>query len=187
MSKNGGNGGSTNKSLADPSRLKPFGTDDKDLFTVIIETPKGSRNKYAFDQKERVFKLKKVLPAGMAFPYDFGFIPRTVAEDGDPIDVLVLMDEPAFPGCVLQCRPIGIIEGEQGDKKDKERNDRLVAIQEDAHSWEDVRTLDDLGEQFCRELEGFFVNYHQLTGKKYRVLGRKGPETVRKVIKAGER
>jgi inorganic pyrophosphatase len=97
------------------------------------------------------------------------------------------MDEPAFPGCVLQCRPIGIIEGEQGDKKDKERNDRLVAIQEDAHSWEDVRTLDDLGEQFCRELEGFFVNYHQLTGKKYRVLGRKGPETVRKVIKAGER
>jgi inorganic pyrophosphatase len=97
------------------------------------------------------------------------------------------MDEPAFPGCVLQCRPIGVIEGEQGDKKDKERNDRIVAIQEDAHSWEDVETLNDLGDQFCRELEEFFVNYHQLTGKKYRVLGTKGPRAVRKMIKAGAR
>ncbi len=186
MSKNGRNGKGANKSLADPTRLQPF-DEDKELFTVVIETPKGSRNKYAFDAKERVFRLKKVLPAGMEFPYDFGFVPRTLADDGDPIDVLVLMDEPAFPGCVLQCRPIGVIEGEQGDKKSKERNDRIVAIQEDAHSWEDVKTLDDLGEQFCRELEQFFVNYHQLTGEKYRVLGRKGPGTVSKMIKAGER
>ena len=157
------------------------------FLTVVIETPKGSRNKYAFDAKERVFRLKKVLPAGMAFPYDFGFVPRTLADDGDPIDVLVLMDEPAFPGYVLQCRPIGVIEGEQGDKKSKERNDRIVAIQEEAHSWEDIKTLDDLGKQFCRELEQFFVNYHQLAGEKYRVLGRKGPSTVRKMIKDGQR
>ena len=93
---------------------------------VVIETPKGSRNKYAFDAEQRVFSLKKVLPAGMAFPYDFGFIPNTLGEDGDPVDVLVLMDEPAFPGCLLKCRLIGIIQGEQGDKKDKERNDRIV-------------------------------------------------------------
>jgi inorganic pyrophosphatase len=186
IGKTGRNGQGGNKSLADPTRLQPFDR-DKELFTVVIETPKGSRNKYAFDAKERVFRLKKVLPAGMAFPYDFGFVPRTLADDGDPIDVLVLMDEPAFPGCVLQCRPIGVIEGEQGSKKGKERNDRIVAIQEDAHSWEDVKTLDDLGEQFCRELGQFFVNYHQLTGEKYRILGRKGPKTIRKMIKAAER
>jgi len=89
---------------------------------VVIETPKGSRNKYAFDEKQKIFALKKVLPAGMAFPYDFGFIPSTIAEDGDPVDVLALMDEPGAVGCLLQCRVVGIIEGEQGKKKDAERN-----------------------------------------------------------------
>jgi hypothetical protein len=85
--------------LADPTRLKPFGSGDKQLLRVVIETPKGSRNKFAFDPDEHIFELKKVLPAGMAFPYDFGFVPSTKADDGDPIDVLVLMDEPAFAGC----------------------------------------------------------------------------------------
>src|SRR6478672_11130299 len=121
--------------LADPSRLRSFDSDDKQLLQVVIETPKGSRNKFAFNAKEHVFELKKVLPAGMTFPYDFGFVPSTLAEDGDPIDVLVLMDEPAFPGCVLRCRVIGVIEGEQGDKKSNERNDRIPAVEKDAHSW----------------------------------------------------
>jgi inorganic pyrophosphatase len=187
MSNNGRNGRAAKGALADPIRLQPLDPDDKQLFTVVIETPKGSRNKYAFDVDEKVFRLKKVLPAGMAFPYDFGFVPRTLADDGDPIDVLVLMDEPAFPGCVLECRPLGVIEGEQENRKGKERNDRIVAVQADAHSWEDVKTLDDLGEQFCRELEAFFVNYHKLTGKDYSILGLKGPKAVRKMIKAGMR
>src|SRR4029077_2203921 len=76
--------------LADPSRLPPLDADARSTIQVIIETPKGCRNKYAFDPEQRVFELKKVLPAGMAFPYDFGFIPSTLAEDGDPVDVLVL-------------------------------------------------------------------------------------------------
>src|SRR5712672_4842173 len=121
MSRNGNRNG-----LANPSRLKPVDEKDEEIIKVVIETPKGSRNKYAFDQDEKAFTLKKVLPAGMAFPYDFGFVPSTLAEDGDPLDVLVLMDEPAFPGCVLSCRPIGVIEGEQGKKKNKERNDRII-------------------------------------------------------------
>src|SRR5277367_676841 len=103
--------------LSDPTRLAPFDGDAREGVQVIIETPKGSRNKYAFDPEEKVFELKKVLPAGMAFPYDFGFVPSTKADDGDPVDVLVLMDEPAFAGCVLSCRPIGVVQGEQGDKK----------------------------------------------------------------------
>ena len=172
---------------ADPTRLKPFDAKDKKLLRVVIETPKGSRNKFAFDPKEHIFALKKVLPSGMTFPYDFGFVPSTLADDGDPIDVLVLMDEPAFAGCVLSCRPIGVIEGEQGDKKSKERNDRIVAVERDAHSWADVKTINDLGKQFARELEVFFVDYHKLTGKPYRVLGLKGPDQARKLVKAGRR
>lgn len=174
-------------SLADPSKLKPLDSDDKGILRVVIETPKGSRNKFAFDPKRHIFELKKVLPAGMTFPYDFGFVPSTEADDGDPIDVLVLMDEPAFPGCVLTCRPIGVIEGEQGDKKEKERNDRIIAVERDAHSWADIKAIDDLGEQFCRELEQFFVNYHRLTGKEYRVLGLKGAAEARKLVKSGRR
>jgi inorganic pyrophosphatase len=179
MSRNG-----TKSSLADPSRLKPLNGGDETM-KVVIETPKGSRNKYAFDPKERTFTLKKVLPAGMAFPYDFGFVPSTIAEDGDPVDVLVLMDEPAFPGCVLKCRLIGVIEGEQGEGKKTERNDRLVAIETQNHAWTNIRHINDLGKSFIKELEDFFVNYHELSGKEYRVLDVKGPAKAHKCVKQG--
>jgi inorganic pyrophosphatase len=175
---------SKKRALSDPARLKAFDANDKQLLRVIIETPKGSRNKFAFNQDERIFELKKVLPAGMGFPYDFGFVPSTRADDGDPVDVLVLMDEPAFAGCILSCRPIGVIEGEQGEKKKKKRNDRIVAVEKDAHSFSDIKTIDDLGKQFCRELEEFFINYHRLSGEKYRVIGVKGPGQARKLVKA---
>ena len=186
------NGRPAPRSLADPSRLQSLDPKDKDkndnaLIQVVIETPKGSRNKYDFDSEEKVFRLKKVLPAGMTFPYDFGFIPRTLADDGDPVDVLVLMDEPAFPGCVLKCRLIGVIEGEQGDGKDKERNDRVVAVEKDNHSFADIDHLDDLGKEFLRELEQFFVNYHSLTGEQFRVIDAKGPKQAKKRIEEGMR
>src|SRR5579864_6370748 len=176
-------------SLADPSRLNPRDSDDKKMLRVVIETPKGSRNKFAFDPKQHIFELKKVLPAGMTFPYDFGFIPSTMADDGDPVDVLVLMDEPAFPGCLLRCRVIGVIEGEQSDNKGKntERNDRIVAITEENHSWADVNKIQDLGDKFCRELEAFFVDYHELSDEQYRVLAARGPKTAKRLIKNGTR
>ena len=173
--------------LADPLRLKPFQNKNENLLRVVIETPKGSRNKFAFNEDDHIFELKKVLPAGMAFPYDFGFVPSTKADDGDPVDVLVLMDEPAFPGCVLKCRVIGVIEGEQSNKKRKERNDRILAIEQDAHSWADVKTVDDLGEKFRQELEEFFVDYHKLSGKQFRALGVKGPDQAMKLIRSSMR
>ena len=174
-------------SLRDPSRLKAFDSGHKNL-RVVIETPKGSRNKYAFNAKEHVYELKTVLPAGMAFPYDFGFVPSTTADDGDPIDVLVLMDEPAFPGCVLSCRIIGVIEGEQTEKgKKKLRNDRIIAIQQDAHSWNDIKTANDLGDHFCKELEQFFTDYHKLSKTNYKVLAMKGPGRALKLINAAKR
>jgi inorganic pyrophosphatase len=174
-------------SLADPSRIQGVDNDDPSIVQVVIETPKGSRNKYAFDPEQRVFELKKVLPAGMTFPYDFGFVPRTLAEDGDPVDALVLMDEPAFAGCVLKCRLIGIIEGEQGTKNNMERNDRIIAIERANHSFADIKVIDDLGKTFLQELEEFFVNYHRLSGEQFRVIDVKGPKQARKRIADGIR
>jgi len=177
---------STSRALADPTQLKTL--DKKDgLFQVVIETPKNSRNKYAFDPDQRVFALKKVLPAGMVFPYDFGFLPRTIAGDGDPIDVLVLMDEPAFPGCVLRARLIGVIEGEQIEDKKRIRNDRLVAIAEANHSYTNVKRLKDLPRHFVKELEVFFVNYHRLEGKIYKLLGCKGVAAAQALIREAQK
>jgi len=177
-------------SLADPSRLQPVGKGN--AVNVVIETPKGSRNKYAFDEDARVFTLTKVLPTGMAFPYDFGFVPSTLADDGDPVDVLVLMDEPAFAGCLLECRTIGVIEGEQLDgkkngKKKRTRNDRVVAVEQANHTYSEIKHIDDLGKSFVRELEEFFVNYHQLTGKRYKVIAVRGPGEARRRIRDGRR
>jgi inorganic pyrophosphatase len=175
------------RGLPDPVRLPPFDPELQNIIQVIIETPKGSRNKYAFDPQQKVFELSKVLPAGMAFPYDFGFIPSTLAEDGDPVDVLVLMDEPAFPGCLLKCRVVGIIEGEQGKKKKKTRNDRIIAIEKENHSYAQIHHVRDLGNKFVEELEEFFVNYHRHLGKKYRILDVKGPSEARRRIADGLR
>jgi len=170
--------------LASPLNLSSFDPEDADLLVVVIETPKGSRNKYAYDPDERIFSLTKVLPAGMEFPYDFGFIPSTEADDGDPLDALVLMDEPAFPGCRLACRPIGIIEGVQGDKKKGARNDRIVCVEQGTHSYTHIRHVDDLGKAFEKELERFFVNYHEFVGKSFRVLTVKGPAQALRQVKA---
>jgi inorganic pyrophosphatase len=176
------------KSLADPTKLKPL--DKKEgLVQVIIETPAKSRNKFAYDPDQGIFALKKVLPAGMVFPYDFGFLPQTLAPDGDPIDVLLLMDEPAFPGCAVRARLVGVIEGEQLDGKKKIRNDRLIAVAEANHQYANVRKLKDLPSQWMKEVQDFFVNYHNLEGKKYRLLGCKGADAaitlIKEAMKAG--
>jgi inorganic pyrophosphatase len=174
------------KALADPTRLKPF--DKKDgLLQVIVETPAGCRNKFAYDPDQGIFALKKVLPAGMTFPYDFGFLPRTLAPDGDPIDVLLLMDEPAYPGCAVRARLIGVIEGEQLDGKDKIRNDRLVAVAEATHRYANIQKLRDLPAKWIDELQEFFVNYHELQGKKYRLLGCKGAAAALRLIKDAQK
>lgn len=151
---------------------------------VVIETPKGCRNKFAFNPTFRTFELKKTLPAGMAFPYDFGFVPSTLAADGDPLDVLVLMEEPAFPGCVVRCRLLGAILGEQEDRDEGVvRNDRLVGVEADNERYNDFRRISDLSDKFLEELEAFFVNYHQLSGKKYRILKAVGPNKARRLTR----
>lgn len=96
------------------SNLPPFDRKSGEL-NVIIETPRGSRNKYSYDEERKLIRLSGVLPAGAVFPFDFGFVPQTLGQDGGPLDVLVLMDEPVFPGCLVPCRLIGVIEANQTD------------------------------------------------------------------------
>jgi inorganic pyrophosphatase len=176
VGKNGGKG------LANPIQLKPIDKGEG-LLQVIVETPKGSRNKFSYDPEQKVFILKKVLPAGMVFPYDFGFLPQTLAEDGDPLDVLLLMDEPAFPGVVVRARLIGVIEGEQLEGKKRNRNDRLLAVAEANHLYADIRKHSDLPGKWIKELEEFFVNYHRLEGKEYKLLGCKDISEAKHLIK----
>jgi len=175
-------GANGKKSMADPTQLKP--ADKKNgLLRVVVETPAGSRNKFSYDPEMGAFHIKSVLPAGMTFPYEFGFIPQTKAEDGDPIDVLLLMDEPAYPGVVVPSRLIGVIEGEQKQGNKKVRNDRLVAVSNVSHQYAHVRRFKDLPEKWLDEIEKFFVNYAGQQGKEFRVLGVRGAEEAGKLVR----
>src|SRR5688500_291967 len=108
---------------------------------VIIETPKGSNHKYKYEPSSQRFKLDKILPAGFAFPYDFGFIPETLAEDGDPLDILVINREPTFTGCLIECRIIGAIEAKQKEKGKAVRNDRIIGVPEESSLYEKVSSV----------------------------------------------
>jgi inorganic pyrophosphatase len=170
--------------MADPTMLRPLAKDDPDTVQVVVETPKGSHNKFAYDPKLGVFKLKKVLPEGMVFPYEFGFVPSTKAEDGDPVDVLILMDEPAYPGCLIECRVVGVLEGKQSEDGETFRNDRFIAVSVHSHKHMDVHDLSDLPTKFIEELEMFFEQYHKLDGSKYKCIGQNGAKDAKKMIKA---
>lgn len=158
---------------------------------AVVETPQGSRNKFDYDEELGVFRFKAVLPEGVAFPYDFGFVPSTRGGDGDPLDILVLMDAPAFPGCVITARLIGAIEAEQNEKNGKgERNDRLVGVATLARTHQHVRSLDDLRPGMIGEIEAFFEHYNRLSGKEFHPLRRSTPDEalhiVRQAIEAFE-
>jgi len=163
--------------------LPPFDQKSKSV-NVVIETPKGSRNKFKFDERCGVFSLGSVLPTGSVFPYDFGYVPGTRSDDGDPLDALVLMDVPAFPGCCVQTRLIGVIEAEQTDEENgTERNDRLVAVATEAHDYRDLKSLKDLNSNLLSEIEHFFISYNEMRGKKFKLLAHRGPSRAEKVLK----
>jgi inorganic pyrophosphatase len=169
---------------------RPFGLDafdsDSGELNVIIETPKGSRNKFNYDEERGLFKLGGVLPAGAVFPFDFGFVPSTIGGDGDPLDVLLLMDEPAFTGCLVKARLLGVIEAEQTERDgETTRNDRLIAVASEAHNHREVRSLQKLSENLIDEIEHFFVSYNKIKGKQFKPLGRFGPTRATKLIEEG--
>ena len=165
-------------------KIKPFDEESGEL-NVIIDTPKGSRNKYKYDEKLQVFKLAGILAVGHSFPFDFGDIPNTLGEDGDPIDVLVLMDEPAFVGCLIPSRLIGVIEAEQTEEGKTERNDRLIAVASNSRVHKDIKSINDLNETLVAEIEHFFVSYNEAKGKQFKPLGRYGAINAKQLVEEG--
>lgn len=153
---------------------------------VIIETPKGSRNKFDFDPEHGIFKLGGVLPEGAVFPFEFGFLPSTLGEDGDPLDMIVLMDAPSCVGCLITARVIGVIEAEQTEKGKTERNDRLISIATHAHLHSDIKSLKDINAKLVDEMEHFFISYNQMRGKIFKPLGHFGPKPALELIEKGK-
>jgi inorganic pyrophosphatase len=154
---------------------------------AIIETPRGFRNKFDYDPKANLFALGGLLPEGMMFPFDFGFVPRTLGDDGDPVDILILMDAPAHVGCLLDARIIGIINAIQTDKGKTETNDRLVGVAIHSYEHQDLSSVADLSKTLFSQLEQFFVSYNKQRGKKFKIVGTGGPGKALKFIDAGIR
>ena len=157
---------------------------------VVIETPKGRRNKFDFDPELEAFTLGGLLPEGLSFPFDFGFVPSTVAEDSDPIDVIVLLDEPAHVGCVLTVRLIGVMQAQQIANGKTTENDRLIGVAVHSYTHESVRSVKELNTSFLDQLEEFFISYNKSRGKKFKVTGVGGPskavKRLQEAIKAHE-
>ena len=157
---------------------------------AVVETPHGSRAKLNYDPETGLFVVKKLLPAGLAFPLDFGFIPSTKGGDGDALDVLILAEQALPPGCLATVRLLGAIEAEQTEKAEggaeqTVRNDRIIARLAESRTFENVDGLDQLGEAFHKELETFFATYNGLRGIRFKAIGRVGPDGAVRLIEEG--
>ena len=168
-------------------RLPAFDKDEGHLHT-IVDTPKGSRNKYKYDEKLGIYALSGLLPVGASFPFDFGFVPSTLGGDGDPLDVLLLMEEPAFVGCLVPTRLIGVIEAEQTERDGSvERNDRIIGVAVKSRLYEDATSLRELSDTLVDEIEHFFVSYNEAKGKVFTPMKRSGAERARAIVQDGEK
>ena len=152
---------------------------------VIIETPKGRRNKFDYDPHFELFKLAGLLPEGLAFPYDFGFVPSTLGGDGDPLDVMILMDEPAHVGCLVDVRVIGVIEAAQTQDGNTTENDRLIAVAIHSYSHQDKTSVRQIPKSILDQVEEFFVSYNKSRGKKFKVKGLHGPKRAARLMAEG--
>jgi len=161
--------------------------DDDGDWRVVVEAAAGSRNKYKYDTRRGVMVLHKVLPSGTAFPHDFGFVPSTRGEDGDPLDALVFADEPLVPGSVAPCRMIGILKASQRQDGETVRNDRLLAVSVESHRYGPWRGLADVPVTLLDELESFFVSYNAQRGIAFEPEARKGRRAARAAIAAGQK
>ena len=158
---------------------------------VIIDTPTGSRNKYKLDGTRGLLRLSRILPEGSTFPYDFGSIPGTCAEDGDALDVLVLHLPPAFPGCLITVRLIGMLRAEQHEAGRLVRNDRLIGVPETSVNPAPLRELRAVPKEQLRAIEHFFSSYNAYQGRRFRIIGRDGSrraaEALQRAIRAYQR
>lgn len=157
------------------------------LLHVVVDTPKGSPIKFKYDGANRSYTIAHVLPPGLAFPFDFGSVPGTLADDGDPLDAVILLEAPTFAGCLVPVRLIGVLEAKQTQKGRTMRNDRLVGVSEESRTYREIRRFNDVPEPLLRSIEQFFVAYNEQRGRRFRVIGRFGPVRARRLVRAGER
>jgi inorganic pyrophosphatase len=150
---------------------------------VVVETPRGSRNKYKFDERTGRMKLSKVMPEGMVFPYDFGFFAETRTEDGDPLDVLILCDEPTFPGYQIDSRFVGaILANQRGAGQKQMRNDRIIAVAEALVLYASANDLSDLEPMVLKQINEFFVNYQKVREIEFILMGHDDSAGARKIL-----
>lgn len=145
---------------------------------MIVEIPKNSGNKYEYDGKLGVFRLDRALYSPMHYPGDYGFVPGTLAADGDPMDVLVLVEEPSFPGCLIEVRPVGVLNMIDQHEKDQ----KILAVPNRNPRYDEIHTIDQVFPHVRREIEHFFAIYKELEGRVTATRGWDGPKEARKAI-----
>jgi inorganic pyrophosphatase len=156
----------------------PLGDRAPDLVNAVIEIPLGNKNKYEYDKKLNVFRLDRNLYSPVHYPGDYGFIPQTLSEDGDPLDVLVLVDEPTFTGCLVEVRPIGLLEMIDSGKKDE----KVLAVAQHNPRYAEMKDYSDVWSHMLLEISHFFATYKDLEGKRAIVSGWKDAKHARQVI-----
>jgi len=178
------------RTRAHVNRLHELPTFDRDsgCINAVVETPKGSRAKLGYDPDLNAMVLKHILPEGMSFPFDFGFIPSTLEDDGDPMDVLVLMDAAIPAPCVVPSRLVGVIEARQTERNGETvDNARLVAIGERCQLFADIKRLSDLPSSVVQQIQTFFISYNQQNGKTFEVVACRGPQKAKRLVEEGQR
>jgi len=148
------------------------------VINVLIEIPAGSKNKYEFDKDMGAMILDRVLFASVQYPYDYGFVPNTLADDGDPLDGMVIMDQPTFPGCVIASRPIGMLEMIDGG----DRDEKILCVPTEDPRYANVSALSDIASHRLDEIAEFFRTYKNLEKKVTEILGWKDVDQVRPLV-----
>jgi inorganic pyrophosphatase len=151
-------------------------------FHVVVESPRGSPTKFKYEPKLKVFKPERHLVLGVTYPFDWGFIPRTLAPDGDPLDAMVLGDYPTFPGVVHNCTAIGVVQISQKGASGRERNDRLIAMSTEQTRFDELNDARDLPRRTRVEIEQFFVTAVLLENKGLKLLGWGGPREAKRLL-----
>jgi inorganic pyrophosphatase len=153
------------------------------VIEAMVESPKGFNQKFDYEPGENRFRLNKILPAGMVFPFDFGLIPGTKGEDGDPLDIIVVSESGTFPGCLINCRLIGALQAEQTERDGKiVRNDRFLGIPVVSQMFPNIEDLSELPDNILNQVEHFFRSYNEQAGKVFRVTARLSAAEAAKLI-----
>lgn len=159
----------------------------KGLVNVLIDTPSGSTTKFKYDEPNRCYRVSRILPAGAFFPYNFGSIPRTLAADGDPLDILVLESGPFFVGCLVEVKLIGILSASQREPGKTIENDRLLGVPVTEVNPPSIEHIDQIDQTRLAEIEHFFMSYNAAQGREFAPAGRGGPPEAEAGLRAAQR